>query len=147
MLRRWLGEIHKLASRLPWSESAKDEFGSRKHQTWERNKTNCNQILRTPSKWLPFDLNAWALHSLSTHWFLRQIKTSPFHSQLLNTLSKSSIIILLSLQLPGHLPVTANLNLNQRHKHKRSADRHKRRYPPILASMLFTINRRGKQNG
>lgn len=37
--------INPQAGNLPWSESAKHEFGSRKHQTCETNKTNCNQIL------------------------------------------------------------------------------------------------------
>ena len=105
--------IYPSNKQFPWLEATDDELASRKHQTCKADKSNGNQILRTPSKWLPFDLNAGAFHLLPTLGLFRQIKASPFHPQFLNTPRKRSVIIPLPLQLLPHLPEPEKLHLNQ----------------------------------
>lgn len=39
------------------SQATKDKLGSRKEQTCKAKKRNGEQVPRTPSKWLPLDLN------------------------------------------------------------------------------------------
>lgn len=81
------------------SKATEYELRSTKNNARKAQKNNGDEIPRQPSKRPPFNLHTRALHPMPNLRLFRQIKTRPFHPQLLNTSCKCSVLTLLPLQL------------------------------------------------